>query len=226
MKEIRVLGGREVGVVVAPRGRARGLPGRAGGAVAALARGMRLTLHYLLRPSTVVTQQYPENRATLRMFERFRGQLRLRHDEKGRMICNGCNFCEQACPNASIRIRAGKGAITGKTELDRFVWRMDSCTFCGACVQACPHDAIHFSNDFETSVYDRRLLVYSLNRYAGPAARFLAKAAPEELAKLEATMEPRGRYEGPVPLAGTALAGAPALGAVADKTGASGRGDG
>ena len=217
------LGGLAIEVVAAPRPRT-GTTGVANwlgyiySSIMSLLKGMKITLGYLIRPSTVVTQQYPENRATLKMFERFRGQLRLTYDDNGYMRCNGCNFCELACPNGTIVIKARRNAVSNMTELDQFVWRLDSCTFCNACIQACPHEALEWSNDFEAAVYDRRLLVYNLNRYAGPPAIAIKRAEKkqENVEALKATVNPRNRYEGKVPLAGVALPGVPALGVEAE----------
>ncbi|MCM2277692.1 MAG: 4Fe-4S binding protein [Oligoflexia bacterium] len=170
-----------------------------------LLKGMGITFHYFSRPSTVVTQQYPENRATLKMFDRYRMRLSLPHDENGFHKCTACTICEQACPNSSIRIVSRKGAVTNKTELDRFIWRMDSCTFCNACVVACPFSCLKMSGDFECSVYDKSLLVFNLTRYAGPTSTVLMKVTdPQERAKM---WEPRDVYSGPVPLRGTAVPG-------------------
>lgn len=172
-----------------------------------LLKGLRVTLHYLLRPSTVITQQYPENRLTLKIAERYRGEVIMPHDENGFHKCTGCTICEMACPNGSIKIMPRKGH-DGKNEIDRFIWRMDTCTLCAACVVACPFDAIHMGQSFESTVFDRRLLVFTLNRYAGPVKKALEKVAdPEERKKL---MEPRDRYQGPVPLAGTSINALPA----------------
>ncbi len=217
------LGGLAIEVVAAPRPRT-GTTGVANwlgyiySSIMSLLKGMKITLGYLIRPSTVVTQQYPENRATLKMFERFRGQLRLTYDDNGYMRCNGCNFCELACPNGTIVIKARRNAVSNMTELDQFVWRLDSCTFCNACIQACPHEALEWSNDFEAAVYDRRILVYGLNKYAGPPAIAIKRAEKkqENVEALKATVNPRNRYEGKVPLAGVALPGVPALGVEAE----------
>ena len=212
------LGGLAIEVVVAPRARtsSAGFANRFGfvySSIMSLLKGMKITLGYLIRPSTVVTQQYPENRATLKMFERFRGQLRLTYDDNGYMRCNGCNFCELACPNGTIVIKDRRNSVSNMIELDQFIWRLDSCTFCNACIQACPHEALEWSKDFEAAVYDRRLLVYALNKYAGPPAIAIKRAEKkqENVEALKATVNSRKRYEGKVPLAGVALPGVPAL---------------
>jgi NADH-quinone oxidoreductase subunit I len=164
---------------------------------------MRLTLGYFARPSKIVTQQYPENRATLKFPPRYRAMLKLIYDEQGYHRCTGCGLCAKACPNGSLKVLSRKGPVTGKNELDRYIWRMDSCTVCNACVQVCPFGALEMGHEFENAVYDRRLLIFSLNRYAGPPASVLA--AQTDDAVRQQMMEPRGRYDGPVPLNGTPM---------------------
>lgn len=212
--ETRSIGGGQVDVIVAPRHTTEphGLFAKLKlffGATVALLKGMKLTFWYLSRPSTVVTQQYPENRNELKMMDRYRGQLRLTVDEDGHLNCNGCNFCEIACPNGSIIIESRKSEINNKGELDRFIWRLDSCTFCNACLQACPHEALEWSLDFEAAVFDRRLLVYNLNNHAGPQSKAMARARKkdENVQELIDSIKPLGQFEGPLPLAGTEMPG-------------------
>jgi len=216
--ERQSLGGIDIDVTVAPRNQnsSTGFVNRIvfiWRAVVSLLRGMRITIGYLVRPSTVVTQQYPENRDTLKMFDRFRGQLYLIDDDNGYMRCNGCNFCELACPNGSIILKSRRNPATNTSELDRYIWRLDSCTFCNACIQACPHDALGWTQQFEGAVFDRRLLVFQLNRYAGPPTIAIKRAEKkgEGVEELKATAIPRRRYEGKIPLAGSTLPGVPAL---------------
>ncbi len=157
-----------------------------------LLKGMNVTLHYLLHPSTVVTQQYPENRETLQMNERYRAQLIIQHDENDLHKCTACQLCQNACPNASIHVIPRKGPVTGKPELDYFIWRMDTCTFCNACVMVCPFSVLKMNGTFETAVFDRDLLTYNLTHYAGPTSTVLAKVSdPEERKKM---IEPRNIY--------------------------------
>jgi formate hydrogenlyase subunit 6/NADH:ubiquinone oxidoreductase subunit I len=204
----REVGGRTIPVLTAPRLRHRGFLADLLNGIGSLAAGMRVTLATFIRPSRIVTRQYPENRATLKMYERYRAVLRLVHDAQGRHLCTACRNCEKACPNGSIAIGAAKGAITGKNELQSFVWRFDSCTFCNLCVVACPFEALEMKGDFEHAVFDRRLLVFNLNRYAGPHASLWDKVEGEEQrARLSVRVGP---YDGPVPLNGAELPGLPA----------------
>lgn len=199
-KETRTLGGQTIPVIVV---RSRQEPATIPAALGGLAQGMRLTLGYFVRPSKIMTQQYPENRATLKFPPRYRAMLKLAYDDQGYHRCTGCGLCAKACPNGSLKVLSRKGPVTSKNELDRYIWRMDSCTVCNACVQVCPFGALEMTHSFENAVYDRRLLIFSLNRYAGPPASVLA--AQTDAAVRKQMMEPRGRYDGPVPLNGTAM---------------------
>ena len=201
--------GKTYSVVSAPR------PGKAGTlrlvqrGLTSLFTGLRTTIGYFLQPKTRVTQQYPENRATLKMHDRYRASLEFLSDD-GFHRCTGCRICERECPNGSIIIDASKGLVTKKWEVDRYVWRLDTCTFCNICVQVCPFEAIDFTGKFESAVYDRRLLVFNLNEYAGPHASLAAKMVPDA-AEREKLKRPCDAYTGELPLNGAEWAGIPAL---------------
>lgn len=172
--------------------------GLAGGVVKgfrSLLSGMKITGNYFAHPSTVVTQHYPENRKTLQLPARFRAHLAFNYDQSGYHDCTVCRICEVACPNGSIIITQRDQGVLIKKELDAFVWRMDTCTFCNACVHSCPVDVLRFDGKFESSVYDRRLLVFTLNTYAGATATLLNKVEDPE--KRQAAIEPRDVFSGP-----------------------------
>ena len=57
-----------------------------------LLKGMRITLRVFFRKKT--TEQYPENRATLKMFDRFRGELIMPHNENNEHKCVACGICQ------------------------------------------------------------------------------------------------------------------------------------
>jgi len=130
--------------------------------------GMKVTGYYFFHPKEIITQQYPENRDTLKMFDRFRGEVVLIHDENNEHKCTGCSACELACPNGSIEIINNKilDPETGKQRkvIDKFVYHLSMCTFCNLCILSCPTDAIKMAQSFEHSVFDRSKLTKVLNK--------------------------------------------------------------
>jgi NADH-quinone oxidoreductase subunit I len=206
--QTRQVAGMDVPVLLCPRLVRRGFLHDVYYGVKSLLVGMGVTLPYALRLSRIVTRQYPENRATLKMYDRYRARLALVRDDQGRHTCTGCRNCEKACPNGSIIIDVAKGAVTGRNELQSFVWRFDACVFCNLCVYTCPFDSLEMKGDFEHAVFDRRLLVYNLNGYAGPHASLWDKVEDEEQRRHLST--PVRPYDGKVPLSGTSMAGCPA----------------
>jgi NADH-quinone oxidoreductase subunit I len=132
-----------------------------------LLKGMGVTGHYITHPKEIITQQYPENRDFLKMFDRFRGEVVLIHDEKNEHRCTGCSACEIACPNGTIEIISKRIVLPdGKKKkiIDKFVYHLSMCTFCNLCILSCPTDAIEMSNDFEHAVTNRADLTKVLNK--------------------------------------------------------------
>ena len=128
--------------------------------------GLSVTLKYFFNPKRIVTEQYPENRKTLRMHDRYRGRLEMIEDADGNNHCTACGMCERACPNASINVLATKN-IAGKKVLGRYVYHFASCTQCGLCVEACPFGAIQMSPAFEVATTDPNDLEMILNKKEG-----------------------------------------------------------
>jgi len=132
-----------------------------------LLKGMKVTGSYFLRPSTIVTQKYPNNRKELVMFERFKGEVIMPHNDKNEHRCTGCGICELNCPNGSIEV-ISKTIITeeGKKKrvIDKHIYRLGMCTFCALCVKTCPSDALAFSQEFEHAVFNRATLIKISNK--------------------------------------------------------------
>jgi len=145
--------------------------------------GLGLTLGYFIRPSKVITQQYPENRQTLKLPARTRMQVELVRDPKtGDYRCNGCGVCVKACPNGSLEVVRGKDPVTKKNTLEKYVYHFERCTVCGLCVDACPTESNRMGQRFENAVYESSQLTMILN--ADAIARRAAEggkapAAPE-----------------------------------------------
>lgn len=144
-------------------------------AVKSLLTGMKVTGYYFTHPKEIVTQQYPENRDTLKMFDQFRGEVVLIHNENNEHACTGCSACELACPNGTIEIISDKvlDPETGKQKkvIDKFVYHLQMCTFCNLCIPACPTDAIKMAQTFEHAVFDRSKLTKVLNK---PGSKIMA----------------------------------------------------
>lgn len=137
--------------------------------IGTLLTGMGVTGKYFLNSRKgAITQQYPDNRETLIMFERFRGEVVMPHDENNEHNCTGCQKCEIACPNGSIEIIWDRiiDEETGKKKkiIDKHIYHFGMCTQCSLCVDACPSNAIEWAQNFENSVYDRTSLTRVLNK--------------------------------------------------------------
>jgi NADH-quinone oxidoreductase subunit I len=132
-----------------------------------LVRGMQVTGHYIIRPKTITTQQYPENRDKLKMFDRFRGEVVMPHNENNEHKCTGCGICEINCPNGSIEIISKTIVLPdGKKKriIDRHIYHLGMCTLCNLCVKNCPSEAIVMAQTFEHAVWDRSKLTKVLNK--------------------------------------------------------------
>jgi NADH-quinone oxidoreductase subunit I len=134
--------------------------------VRSLLKGMKLTGYYFTHRKEIITQQYPDNKAEMKLPERFRGEVVMKHDDHNEHACTGCTACELACPNATIKIIT-KFDITPegkkKKALDTFIYHLELCTMCNLCIEACPTDAIKMAQNFEHSVTDRSKLTKKLN---------------------------------------------------------------
>jgi NADH-quinone oxidoreductase subunit I len=132
-----------------------------------LLRGMRVTNRYFFSLGKIVTQKYPNNRKELIMFDRFKGEVIMPHNEKNEHKCTGCGICAINCPNGTIEVVSK--TIThddGKTKkvIDKHIYRLSQCSFCGLCVKTCPSNALAFSQEFEHAVFNKALLIKTLNK--------------------------------------------------------------
>lgn len=157
-----------------------------------LVTGMAVTGKEFVTPK--VTEQYPENRDTLKIADRFRAELTLKYDAEGHHKCIACGICQMNCPNDTIHLETKMVELPNgkkKRKLDKYLYDLGSCTFCMLCVTTCPQDALEFSNDFEQAVFTRDKLVKQLNYRPEPADDAPAPAPkpaidPEKLAQIKA----------------------------------------
>lgn len=135
--------------------------------IRSLLAGLSVTGKYFVKPGTTVTQQYPNNRKDLKMFDMFKGEVIMPHNERNEHKCTGCGICEINCPNGSIEvISATIVSDEGKKQriIDRHIYHLGMCTFCGLCVKTCPSQALAFGQEFEHAVFDRTKLTKVLNQ--------------------------------------------------------------
>ena len=145
-------------------------------AIGSLTTGLKTSMREFF--TRKITEQYPENRRELKMFDRFRGTLVMPHNERNEHHCIACGLCQMACPNGTIKVTSE--TITtddGKKKriLARYEYNLGSCMFCQLCVNACPHHAITFDQQFEHAVFDRSKLIMTLNH---PGSHVEEKAKP------------------------------------------------
>ena len=127
--------------------------------------GLKTTMREFVTPK--ITEQYPENRDELKMFDRFRGSLVMPHNENNEHRCVACGLCQMACPNGTINVKSEMYETEDgkkKKRLVSYEYNLGSCMFCQLCVRACPHGAITFDQSFENAVFDRSKLIKKLNR--------------------------------------------------------------
>ncbi len=136
------------------------------GAIRSLLVGMKRTGYYFTHHKEIITEEYPDNRDTLKMADRFKGEVVMPHNENNEHRCTGCTACELACPNGTIKV-VTKFVINEegkrKKAIDKLVYHLDMCTLCNLCIVACPSDAIVMDQTFEHSVFDRSKLTKVLN---------------------------------------------------------------
>lgn len=161
-----------------------------------LIQGMEVTGRELFTKK--VTEQYPENRATLQIADRFRGTLKFIYDDEGYHKCIACKSCERNCPNGTIQVitkMVEQPDGKKKMRLDRYMYDLGSCTFCNLCVLTCPTNAIEFSNDFEQAVFSRDVLVKQLNYL--PEKEKPASVKPSPAKPAEPKAKPAAKTETP-----------------------------
>lgn len=111
-------------------------------AVITVLQSMRVTLHYLLRPS--ITLQYPDEK--WRLPERSRSSLAVDLD-----ICTACKVCQLSCPVECISIDVERDPEDKKKRyMTRFDIDFSKCMLCSLCCDPCPSGAIHM-----TPIYER-----------------------------------------------------------------------
>lgn len=198
------------------------------GGLKTLCIGLKTTIREFFTPK--ITEQYPENRGELKMFDRFRGSLTMPHNEKNEHKCIACGICQMQCPNGTIHVVSEmvEDPATGRKKkvLARYEYNLGSCMFCMLCTRACPHGAITFDQSFENAVFDRSKLIKVLNHpgskvqerkpVARPAAAKPAAAAAKPAAPAAAAKPATAPAAAPAAASKANEAAAPAVASKAD----------
>ena len=129
-----------------------------------IAKGLAVTLRNALRPR--VTQNYPARPPYL--YPRFRGKLRHKRGEDGRLKCTACLACQKACPTLAIPEIQGDEKKGRERRAVTYVWDASRCLFCGLCVQACPFDAITLGQQYSVVTESREGTRFDLNELLEP----------------------------------------------------------
>jgi NADH-quinone oxidoreductase subunit I len=127
--------------------------------------GMSVTIRELFTKK--VTECYPENRATMVVPDRYRGNLTMPHDANNEHACTACGLCQMNCPNGTITVESEMITTEDgkkKKVLTDYFYNLGQCTFCNLCVLSCPSKAIKFDTSFENAIFTKAKLVRKLNR--------------------------------------------------------------
>lgn len=152
--------------------------------------GLKTSIKVFFEPHT--TEQYPENRATLKFSETNRFCLEMPHNENNEHKCIGCGLCQMACPNDSIVVTSEMVTTEDgkkKKQLVKYEYNIGQCMFCNLCVTSCPQGAIRFNQQFENAVFDKRKLVMQLNKPGSKAAEKKVAPKPTPAPKPAASVE-------------------------------------
>ncbi len=159
------------------------------GGIKTLGVGLKTTMRELFTKK--ITEQYPENRDTLEMFDRFRGSLIMPHNENNEHKCIACGLCQMACPNGTINVVSEmREDEEGKKKkvLVKYEYNLGCCMFCQLCTRACPHGAIAFDQTFENAVFDRAKLVRVLTQ---PGSKCMEKKVVKPTPAPETAQQPK-----------------------------------
>lgn len=170
-------------------------------AVKSLTTGLKTSIKIFFEKDE--TEQYPENRKTLKFSDRNRFCLEMPHNERNEHKCVACGLCQMACPNDSIHVYSETVTTAEgkkKRQLVRYEYNLGQCMFCNLCVRACPHGAIRFNQEFEMAVFDKSKLILKLNHEGSkceekpaPVRSAAPKPAATTAAKPAPTTEPAAK---------------------------------
>ena len=139
-----------------------------------------------------ITEQYPENRKELQMFDRFRGSLVMPHNENNEHKCIACGLCMTNCPNGTITVTSQMVETEDgkkKKVLDKYVYDQGICMYCEVCVRVCPQKLVKQLNKPGSKCEERKPVARPAAAAAKPAAADKAAEAPKAESAKDATAD-------------------------------------
>lgn len=109
------------------------------------------------------TIKYPEEKYVSP--KGYRGEHRLKKDDKGRPKCSACFLCATACPAECITIVAGESPWPDREKVPiKYEINLLKCIYCGMCEEACPCDAIELTSKYTVIATSREEKIYDLEK--------------------------------------------------------------
>ena len=97
------------------------------------------------------------------MFDRFKGEVVMTHNENNEHKCTGCGICGMNCPNGSIEIISKRVLLNedGKRKelIDKHIYHLACALFVLYVLKPALHMLLTFSQEFEHAVFDRTNLL-------------------------------------------------------------------
>jgi NADH-quinone oxidoreductase subunit I len=152
--------------------------------------------------STVVTEQYPEQKKTT--MPRFHGRHVLNRHPDGLEKCIGCELCAWACPADAIYVEGADNTLEERySPGERYgrVYQINylRCIFCGLCIEACPTRALTMSNEFELADTSRTKLIFEKQDLLAPLRPGMVEAPHPMVPGMDEGDYYRGRVTEAVP---------------------------
>ncbi len=129
--------------------------------IPAVLKGLSYTIRRMFRPKA--TLSYPEEKHVPR--KGYRGEHRIKKDEKGRTNCVACFMCQTACPAECIHIVGGPSPWPDRDKVPvSFTVDLLKCIYCGMCEEACPCNAIELTTTYTQVATSRAEKIYDLEK--------------------------------------------------------------
>ena len=110
--------------------------------------------------------EYPENRDTLVISDRWRSELTMPHDENNEHACTACGICMMNCPNGTISVTSSTVETEDgkkKRVLDAYTWNQGVAPLQPLRAHL-PLEGHRLYQRFRGAVFNKEKLIYRLNQ--------------------------------------------------------------